>query len=455
MKRCIIFLCLLAVLLLCSCGTAAKASYPVAPLASPEAYEAPTYSAEEIFANFIDSVVHIEGANGGGTGFFIGENIIATNNHVIADNQWLTVKTSDGSVYDVREILAFSENPDLALLGVDFSREPLSYSTHTVREGADIYALGAPMGIYPCISDGIVMKSSHVDNGVDYILSNIHSIGGNSGGPVLNAYGELIGVVVGGMADGPNSIDLVINAEQLSQLVPAEPLPLMTKAEYVAQMNRPDEENYQQADIKDAQPGQLVNLGTYEQDGNTENGAEDILWLVLEREGSELLAISLYCLDVLPYHNELQPVTWENSQIRKFLNSEFISTAFSPEEEAKLLESTVINNRNPVFDTDCGGTTIDRVYLLSLEEVMKYYDIPEAVETFYDRLYAQATAYTVSKGVWLEMPDSTRCWWWLRSNGGTEINACEVGSAGYLSFNGTEVTETARAIRPVIRISAS
>ena len=37
------------------------------------------------------------------------------------------------------------------------------------------------MGIYPCISDGIVMKSSHVDRDVEYILSNYHSIGGNSG----------------------------------------------------------------------------------------------------------------------------------------------------------------------------------------------------------------------------------------------------------------------------------
>ena len=85
---------------------------------------------------------------------------------------------------------------------------------------------------------------------------------------------------------------------------------------------------------------------------------------------------------------------------------------------------------------------------------MELYDIPEANEGFYEQLYAQATAYAMGKGVWLELPDSSRCWWWLRSPGGSSQNACEVGSAGYLSFNGNLVDIPERAVRPMIQITA-
>ncbi len=454
MKRALSLILLPVLIMLAGCAAKTRSQPAETPVPVAEA-EAVPMTAADIFANYIDSVVHIEGAGGGGTGFFIEENTIATNNHVIAGNEWLTVKTSDGSVYDVLEVIAVCENPDLALLRVDFEREPLSLNTHGLREGEDVYALGAPMGIYPCISDGIIMKSSHEDNGVNYILSNYHSIGGNSGGPVLNAYGELVGIVVGGISDGPNSIDLVINAEHLAELEAGEIRRLSTKAEYLEKMNRPDEENYELAELSQAQPGQLVKLGHYEQDGKSENGAEDILWLVMEREGEELVAMSLYCLDVVPYHNEYTAVTWENSGIRRFLNGEFLSTAFSAEEEAMLLTSTVVNEPNPVYGTSCGSITYDRVYLPSLQEIMGYYGIAQPVEQPYSQLYAQATPYVCDKGVWLEIPDSTRCWWWLRSNGGSDANACEVGSGGYLSFNGTQVDNSERAIRPVIRINAA
>jgi len=56
--------------------------------------------------------------------------------------------------------------------------------------------------------------------------------------------------------------------------------------------------------------------------------------------------------------------------------------------------------------------------------------------------------------VWLEIEGSNRCWWWLRSTGGNPQSAAEVGSAGYLSFNGTEVSCMERAIRPMITVKA-
>lgn len=113
---------------------------------------------------------------------------------------------------------------------------------------------------------------------------------------------------------------------------------------------------------------------------------------------------------------------------------------------------TVVNDDNPLHGTDSGSNTTDKVYLPSLDEVMAYYGITNYEETFYDGVYAQATPYSISKGVWLEIPGSTNCWWWLRSSGGSPENAAEVGSAGYLSFNGANAAENQRGLRPIIHI---
>lgn len=454
MKKAAAIIIILAVIALMGCTAVPVQEAEISPTPEVSETEDEGYDAAEIFELFGDRVLFIETNSGGGTGFFVEADIIATNNHVIAEAEWITVTDIDGNKYDVTEILARSENPDLAFFKVPFTAAPISKNTHGVRMGEDIYIIGAPMGIYPCISDGIVMKDSHEDNGVNYILSNVHSIGGNSGGPALNAYGELVGVVVGGMSDGPNSIDMLISAEHLRDIEYGEPTIIRTKAQYEAEMNRPDAENYVlAADPSSAEVGMLVSYGRYEQDDDPKNGPEDILWLVKEKNGSELVLMSLYCLDVVPYHNELVDITWENSYIRQFLNGEFFETAFNADEQAGIILYDVVNDPNPVHGTDGGNTTKDRVYLPSLEEIMRYYELPPE-ETFYDGLYAQATQHTVNKGVWLEIPGSIRCWWWLRSTGGNPQNAAEVGSAGYLSFNGTDVVSTQRAIRPMIRITA-
>ncbi len=74
------------------------------------------------------------------------------------------------------------------------------------------------------------------------------------------------------------------------------------------------------------------------------------------------------------------------------------------------------------------------------------------MEDFYSQVYAQATAYCMTRPIWLEVEGVNRCWWWLRSSGGNGNFAAEVGSAGYLSFNGSKVTTCERAIRPVIHV---
>ena len=70
-------------------------------------------------------------------------------------------------------------------------------------------------------------------------------------------------------------------------------------------------------------------------------------------------------------YNE-EGVTWENSSIRKWLNNDFYEAAFTDEEKAAIVESTLVNK---IDDENDESYTVDKVFLLSLSEVEKYYGI--------------------------------------------------------------------------------
>ena len=405
----------------------------------------PELSATEIFRKCSPSVVHIETNTGGGTGFFIEENIVATNNHVINGAWSATVKTVDGQIFDVVEVLAATENPDLALLRVDGKGAPVTLNTNCAEMGEVLYSIGAPMGIFPTMSTGIVANNTFSENGTNFYLSNINTLSGNSGGPIFNNRGEVVGVMQGGITDGLNSLDMIIKVAHVLEMDRSNPHELTIPAPT-------EHEKYAIADsLKSAEVGQLVSFGRYEQDGKPETTNEEVLWLVIEKNGSELKLMSLYCLDIIPFMKNSDPVRWENSYAREFLNGEFFNRAFSAAEQAMIKTVAVKNTPNPVYGTGGGADTLDKVYIFSLDEAMEYYNLP-AEENFYDGVYAQATIHTIMNGAWLEIPGSNNCWWWLRSTGGNDQNATEIGSRGYLSFNGNTGETELRAIRPIIHI---
>ena len=407
----------------------------------------------ELYKQCSSSVVHIETNTGGGTGFFIEEDIVATNNHVINGAWFATVKTIDGQVYDVIEVVAASENPDLALLRVDCKGTPVTMNTQVAEMGTTLYSIGAPMGIFPTMSTGIVANNTYEDWGTHFYLSNINTLSGNSGGPIFNSHGEVVGVMQGGITDGLNSLDMIIQIAHVLEMDRSNPYELTPPP--------PDEENYTKASaLKDAEVGQLVSFGHYEQDDDPSTTNESILWIVVEKNGSELKLMSLYCLDSAPFMSNDDPVQWANSYVRQFLNNDFYNRAFSASEQAMIQSVTVKNNPNPLHRTSSGDDTVDKVYLPSLEDVMEHYGIEACVETGYPGLYAQATPYAINhsisterNGIWLEILGSNNCWWWLRSSGGNDQNATEVGSGGYLSFNGADATDHQRGLRPIIHIN--
>ena len=145
--------------------------------------------------------------------------------------------------------------------------------------------------------------------------------------------------------------------------------------------------------------GDYVIFGSYEQDGDLSNGPEPIEWEVIDENDGEMLLISRYILDSKPYNTEQIDVTWETCTLRSWLNNDFYNTAFSAGEQNMIITTTLSNNDNAYFGTAGGNDTEDKVFILSLDEVMDYYYINswhDGLYGFSQGLLAPVTEYTLN-----------------------------------------------------------
>ena len=181
--------------------------------------------------------------------------------------------------------------------------------------------------------------------------------------------------------------------------------------------------------------GDIIKFGDYPQDSN--GSKSPIEWLVLDVKGNEALLISRYGLDCKQYHHNYTDITWEDCDLRKWLNNDFIKLAFS-EEDAKKIKLSKLKNEG----TRGGNETKDRVFCLSIDEAEQYF-ISE-----YDR-QCKPTAYARNQGVYVF---NDCCFWWLRSAGIGKSFAMIVDTNGLLFSRGNRVDYVRSVIRPALRI---
>jgi S1-C subfamily serine protease len=162
-----------------------------------------------------------------GSGFFVRPGQVVTNLHVIRGAQRSEVKTLDGKgkVFPVAGLLATDEEGDLALLSVDM---PVDNSGRTRAcelaralpdEGEQILVIGNPLKLEGSVTDGIVSAVREVPNVGKIIQITAPISHGNSGSPVFNMKGEVVGVVTVKVTNGQN-INLAISAARVVQLQP-------------------------------------------------------------------------------------------------------------------------------------------------------------------------------------------------------------------------------------------
>ncbi len=196
------------------------------------------------------------------------------------------------------------------------------------------------------------------------------------------------------------------------------------------------------------QVGQYVTYGAYEQDNNMDNGKEPVEWLVLDydEETQQVLLISRYGLDSRPFKNHWGSPwpQWDGSDIRKWLNRDFMDAAFTPEEQAAIAIST-LSTPDSFWQKGCGDTK-DHVFLLSTEEVELFFADEESRRT-------TPTEYAHAQGanhVGSTLNGVDCCMWSLRSPyiQGRETN----GIHGDGRFVGCDKEDNYYAIRPAFRL---
>jgi S1-C subfamily serine protease len=157
-----------------------------------------------------------------GSGFFIRPGQVVTNLHVIRGARRTDVKTLDGKgrVYQVSGTLAIDEEGDLALMSVNMPPEPRRSSELSgglPEEGETVFVIGNPLKLEGSVSDGIVSAVREVP-GVGKIIQTTAPIShGNSGSPIFNLRGEVVGVITVKVTNGQN-ISLAISSERVREL---------------------------------------------------------------------------------------------------------------------------------------------------------------------------------------------------------------------------------------------
>ena len=227
--------------------------------------------------------------------------------------------------------------------------------------------------------------------------------------------------------------------------------------------------------LKDAEIGDIVQMGTYEQDGDPET-EDPICWDVLDKDGDAMLLISRDVIAYQRFSDSFKCVIWEDSQIRSWLNQAFYEEAFDETEQASIRETTLENPSTVGFaaHVDPSGDvqvresrpdTKDKIFLLSWKEAEQYYGnrltdasvlgrrpsravLQKRKAIFTDLIIEELPAmYPYSR----HLPDGTeRLSWMLRSTGMKDYTIFVIGYEGKWD---QDYPDSYNGVRPVMWVN--
>ncbi len=195
-------------------------------------YSLPEYSATEIYHQAVKFVGEIstydrfENALALGTGFVLSsDGKIVTNYHVI-DGAYSASIDINGHIYQISSVLAYDANIDLAILKIDASNLTAApIYKGEVEVGETVYAIGSSRGMTNTYTQGMVACADRVVDGVSHVQHDASITHGNSGGPLINEYGEVIGINTWGIDDSQN-LNFAVSATELDNLTCGTPIAL-------------------------------------------------------------------------------------------------------------------------------------------------------------------------------------------------------------------------------------
>lgn len=167
-------------------------------LALPLSASAIGFTAEDKY----NSVFVVTSGNSLGSGFAVGENCIITNAHVLDNPNNVMLTTYAGETYSAY-LVGYDQDKDIAVLGVkDAKFTPLTIADYSaLNTGDDVYAIGAPKSMAYTLTKGVISAKEREIGKYKYIQTDAAINEGNSGGPLLNDEGNVIGVNTLKMSD--------------------------------------------------------------------------------------------------------------------------------------------------------------------------------------------------------------------------------------------------------------
>jgi S1-C subfamily serine protease len=185
--------------------------------------------AEKIYARSLPSVLTLRVENKAGDRFVgtaflaVQKGVAVTAWHVVFDAVKVTAKFADGASCDVLGFIDYDEVKDIALIKVDSKDRPLmTFATEPPTIGSHTYVIGSPKGYEFSIGDGLLSQIQKVDGFNQYQVSCPFSPG-NSGGPLLNTRGEVVGIAAW-TRNGAQNVNFATPASEVSHLDPGKSL---------------------------------------------------------------------------------------------------------------------------------------------------------------------------------------------------------------------------------------
>lgn len=186
---------------------------------------------------------------------------------------------------------------------------------------------------------------------------------------------------------------------------------------------------------------EIVTFGQFYQDAA---GAElaPIEWMVLDEKDGYSLLLTRWIIASKGWVNEgRDDITWAETDLRQWLDSEFFNVAFTEEEQSDIAIFDVTQPANPRYDTPAGEATRDRVTLLSYQELVTYMPTDLIRKT-------KPTDYAAAQGRYLN-PEGDSAWW-LRSPGPTPTVPEHLASWGNLGARTHYIDDSSIGVRPAV-----
>lgn len=216
-----------------------------------------------------------------------------------------------------------------------------------------------------------------------------------------------------------------------------------------------------------------VYFGNYYQ--SSSEYKEPIKWRVLYVNGNNAFLLADKCLDVMQYNYSLSYISWENCTLRSWLNgytsdynldekdyenNNFVNTAFSQVEKNAILDTNVVNEEHYLYGTDGGNDTVDKIFVLSLNEILnESYGFLDDVTKYDKAKDGVATQYMADGGTFHEsfgdrMKADKSHYWWLRTPGDDLRRAVRIYS-GKVRVEGEAIVLSATGVRPALHLDLS